>query len=315
MSYKKKILIFGIAGQDGSYLTKLLLKKKFKVYGVVQKRKKLNNFKILGIKGVKIFRADTNDFHQVKSIISSNIFIEIYYLSGVSSVSYSNTHSLKTIENNCRGIFNILESCKQLNRKPKIYNAASSECFGNAKKLINEKTPFNPLSPYALSKVINYYITEHYKKNFKFSVYTGFSFNHDSPLRPNSYALKKIINFAKNRNNQNKILQLGNIDISRDWGWAPEHVKFIYKILRLKKPHDFIIGTGKTMKLRKLINMIFEEYNLSTKKNLKINKNFIRKNDIIKNCADPKKLRKFFNDYPKTEVKNILNNLIHDKLY
>jgi GDPmannose 4,6-dehydratase len=314
----KKALIFGVSGQDGSYLARLLIEKNYLVYGTTRRKtKSITNFKKLKIKkkNYKIFKININNYKEVRRIIKISNCAEIYYLSGVSSVSYSNLYPLKCLEDNTKGIFNILESCKELKIKARIYNAASSECFGNVKNKIDEKTPFNPLSPYGLSKSINYYIANHYKKNFRLYVSTGFSFNHDSPLRPKEYVLKKIINFCKNKNHRYKKLGLGNVDISRDWGWAPEHVKFIYKILRLTKPNDFIIGTGKSCKLRKLVVMLFKKYNLDIKNNLYLDKTIFRKNDIIKNCSKPNKLKKFFKNFPKTPVKTVLDKLIENKYY
>jgi len=314
----KKALIFGVSGQDGSYLAKILIEKNYLVYGTTRGKKKyIINFKKLKIKKkkYKIFKINTNNYKEVKRIIKFCNCKEIYYLSGVSSVSYSNLYPLKCLEDNTKGIFNILESCRELKIKARIYNAASSECFGNIKNKIDEKTSFNPLSPYGLSKTINYYIASHYKKNFRLHVSTGFSFNHDSPLRPKEYVLKKIINFCKNKNSKYKKLQLGNVDISRDWGWAPEHVKFIYKILRLRKPNDFVIGTGKSYKLRKLIVMLFKKYNLDFKNNVDVNKNIFRKNDIIKNSSKPNKLKKFFKNCPNTTVMEVLDKLIENKYY
>jgi GDPmannose 4,6-dehydratase len=314
----KKALIFGLSGQDGSYLARLLIEKNYFVYGTTRRKKKnIINFKKLEIKkkNYKIFTINLNNYKEVKKIIKFCNCTEIYYLSGVSSVFYSNLHPLKCVEDNTKGIFNILESCRELKIKARIYNAASSECFGNIKNRIDEKTSFNPLSPYGLSKTINYYIANHYKKNFKLYVSTGFSFNHDSPLRPKEYVLKKIINFCKSKNSKYKKLRLGNVDISRDWGWAPEHVKFIYKILRLSKPNDFVIGTGKSYILRKLIITLFKKYNLDFKNNIDFCKKNFRKNDIIKNCSNPNKLKRFFKNYPKTSVKTILDKLIENKYY
>jgi GDPmannose 4,6-dehydratase len=315
MLYKKRALIFGISGQDGSYLAKLLLKKKYKVFGTVRKVRKLINFKILSLKNIKIFKVNIKNYNRVKEIIKYSRCSEIYYLSGVSSVQYSNFHALKTLEDNTKGFFNICEACRKLGIKVKIYNALSSECFGNKKKKrINEKTLFDPLSPYALSKTVNYYLANHFKNNFNLYISNGFSFNHDSILRPNNYLLKKIINFCKNKKKNIK-LELGNINVSRDWGWAPEHVKFIYKILKLKSAHNFIIGTGKTTRLKKLISIVFRRYKLNTNDNIKINKNFIRLNDIKENYSNPAKLKSFFGSVPSTKVENILDKLIKNEIY
>ena len=315
VSYKKKIaLIFGISGQDGIYLSKLLIDKNYTVIGTSRvKRNNISNFKKVGItKTIKIYKINPQNENEVKKIIKLTHCNEIYYFSGISSVSYSFKHPEETLIANTKGIINILESCRLINKKIKIYNAATGECFGSSKKSIDENSPFLPNSPYALSKTVNSHIVKNYRDNLGMWVINGFSFNHDSPLRPKNYILKKISDYVKRR--PNKKLEVGNINISRDWSWAPEHVNFIYKIMQLNKPEDFIIGTGHSEKLKNLINHFFILFNIK-KNNIKINKKFIRKDDIKFSCSNPKKLKKKFNAIPVINVKTIINNMISDKFF
>ena len=312
MLVKKRALIFGISGQDGSYLAKLLQNKNYLVFGTSRNLNRIRNFKKIDLTKIKVFKVNNNDYKQVLNTIKKSRCNEIFYLSGVSSVSLSNKFPFKTIFDNTNGLFNIYEACKKLNKNIKIYSASSSECFGNQKKKkINEQTPHAPLSPYALSKSINYHITKHYRNNVGLFCITGFSFNHDSILRPDNYVLKKVIKFCSNIKNTNKKIVLGNIKIMRDWGWAPEHVSFIYRVLQLKKPDDFVIGTGKSTSLKKIIKLIFKKYGFKISKNIKVDKRKFRKNDIKKNCADVSKLKLKLNDHPKTSLNDLIDKITY----
>ena len=308
-------LIFGITGQDGSYLSKLLLSKNFKVFGTTRKlKKKYPNFEKLKLNNskIKIFSLTKTSEGKITKIINKINCTHIFYLSGISSVAVSHIYRKKTLLVNTAGLVDILESCRKIKRKIKIYNASSSECYGDqGKKKINELTKFKPSSPYALSKVINYHITKNYRDNLGMWIANGISFNHDSPLRPNNFVFKKIINGVKKiKNKKIKYLELGNLNISRDWGWAPEHIKYIYKIIMKKNPSDYVIGTGTKTKLKVILKKIFKIKKLSLKKNLKINKKYFRPNDIISNCANIKKLKKNFNDYPNTNIDTIIEKFL-----
>ena len=313
--YKKKIaLIFGISGQDGIYLSKLLINKNYTVIGTSRKnRNKISNFQRIGIsKKIKVYKINPKNENEVKKIIKLTRCNEIYYFSGISSVSYSFNNLEETLFVNTKGLINILESCRIINKKIKIYNASTGECFGSSKKSFDENSSFSPNSPYALSKIVNSYLAKNYRDNLGMWVVNGFSFNHDSPFRPNSYILKKISNYLKTK--PKKKLEVGNINIRRDWSWAPEHVSFIYKIMQLKKPEDFIIGTGHSETLKNLINYFFEKFNIKRNK-IMINKKFIRRNDIKNSSSNPKKLKKKFNMLPATGVKTIVDNMINNKFF
>ena len=261
---------------------------------------------------IKIFSLTKTSEDKITKIINKINCTHIFYLSGISSVAVSHIYRKKTLLVNTSGLVDILESCRKIKRKIKIYNASSSECYGDqGKKKINELTKFKPSSPYALSKVINYHITKNYRDNLGMWIANGISFNHDSPLRPNNFVFKKIINGIKKiKNKKIKYLELGNLNISRDWGWAPEHIKYIYKIIMKTNPSDYVIGTGTKTKLKVILKKIFKIQKLSLKKNLKINKKYFRPNDIISNCANIKKLKKNFNDYPNTNIDTIIEKFL-----
>lgn len=313
MYYKnKRALIFGISGQDGVYLTKILIEKKFKVFGTSRIKKNIDKKLIkINIKdNIKIFKVNPEKFNEVQNVIKKSNCDYIFYFSGISSVFYSLSNEDKTINTNTLGFVNILEACRIINPSIKIYNAVSSECFGSSKKRADENSDFMPKSPYALSKVINAYLARNYRENLGMFVVNGFSFNHDSVFRPNGYILKKISDYM--RNNSKKKLRVGNINIIRDWGWAPEHMEYIYKVMQLKKSDDYIIGTGRSYKLKDLILHFFKKLKID-KKNLVINKKFLRKNDVKVSKSNPLKLKKKFKHLPDTDAFGLIENLINNK--
>jgi len=314
--FKKKALIFGINGQDGSYLARFLNIKNYKVYGTSRKKRKFLNLKKLNLNNkLTVFKVNPANAEEVKSVIKKTRCNEIYYFSGISSVNHSFYKPFETMNENTIGLFNILESCRELNFKGKIYNAGSSECFGNSTKKINELTPFNPVSPYGLSKVICHYLIKSYRENFGLWCCTGFSFNHESLLRTENFILIKIINTVKKiATNPKYRLRIGDINISRGWGWAPEFVEIFWKILQLKKPEDFIIGTGEKKKLKDLINYIFRKYNLNYKKYIILDKKFLRKNDIKQNCADNYKLLKTLKLKELKKCNFVIDKIFKNKL-
>ena len=319
---KKKALIFGITGQDGSYLAEFLIKKNYEVHGVKRRSSSINTGRIDHLyqdpheskKKLYLHYGDITDSTSVASIIKKIKPCEIYNLAAQSHVAVSFESPEYTANADALGALRILESIRLLGLKSqtKFYQASTSELFGNSNKFKqSEKTPFNPQSPYALSKVINAYLAMNYRNNLGIHVINGFSFNHDSSLRPDHFILKKIANYIKNKKSLRK-LEVGNINISRDWSWAPEHVDFIYKIMQLKKSDDYIIGTGKSVRLKNIIYYFFRKFNIK-KSMLVINKKYIRKHDIINSKSNPEKLKKIFKKLQKTDVFDLVNNLVNEK--
>ncbi|MDC3165294.1 GDP-mannose 4,6-dehydratase [Candidatus Pelagibacter sp.] len=239
------------------------------------------------------------------------IFFFNFYFSGVSSVSESLKNENLTIESNVTGLINILDAVNKTNKKIKVFNPISTDCFGDQKKSINENSKFDPSSPYALSKVINYYIGENYKNNLKLWVSNSFLSNHNSLLRNKKFIFGKIVNYInkKNMNSKRKLL-VGNIDIKRDWGWAPEFVKFIYLIMQTKKPKNYVIGTGKKRSLRLIINKFFKKYNYNYINYIKKDSNLIRPGESKENFVNPKLLKKTFKKIPSVSIDKIVDNLV-----
>ena len=314
----KRALIFGLRGQDGSYLSQLLLKKGYKVFGVSRSSNKIiKNLTTIKVnqKLIKIYKIKILNAKNVFNVIKKSRCDKIFFLSGITSVGYSIHNPIKTINTNTKYIFYILEACSKINKKIKIYNSISSECFGS-KKNISEKTKFNPQSPYALSKTISFYLTKYYRDTFKLWISNGILFNHESYLRPNNFVVKKIIkeiNKVKN-SNSNKII-LGNLNVSRDWGWAPEFVKYIYKISNLKKPEDFVIATGKTINIKELVSSFLKKININKKVFIIENQKFKRKNDIKFNSANTRKLVSRSKSKPRINSTKVLWKIYNKELF
>ena len=305
---KKKILIMGITGQDGSYLAKLFLNKKFIVHGTSrQKGDWAKNVKYLNISNkIRVYRTDKK-FNNLNKILSNN-YDYIFFLGGQSSVikSYGKLEH-ETYDSQIIPISIILEFIRlQKTKKSKFMYSSSSEIFGYQKKTkLNEKSKKNPQSPYGLSKLIGYEIVKSYREMFNLPVFTIIFFNHESILRNKDFIFRKVINYLKRRDFSEK-MNLGNLNIIRDWGSSEEYMQIIYKIIKHKKIEDYVLATGHSSKLREIIRLFFLKFNLNYKNYIKIDKKLFRKFDIRENYANIKKLRKIIKTYPKKKFLNLI---------
>jgi GDPmannose 4,6-dehydratase len=319
---KKKIksLIFGISGQDGSYLGHFLINKGHDVCGTTRNSSKnnLKNLARLGIlKKVKIIKCNIIDFLGVKKLIKTIKPDEIYYLCGKSSVTQSFNNPVDSFKSNTLGLLNVLDSVKKINKKIKVFNAVSGQFYGNRKDSVyNEKSYIDPQSPYGVSKASSFWLTKIFREWYGIKCCSGILFNHESPLRSNEFVTKKIINCSKLiKKGKLKYLYLGNINIYRDWGWAPEYVEAMYLMLRQKHPKDLVIGSGKRHSLRSFVYEVFRLLNIS-RSSLKINiKKLMRKRDIRTYKADPKLAKKILKWKAKTSFKQIIYKMVNEQLY
>ena len=319
---KKKIksLIFGISGQDGSYLSHFLINKEHDVCGTTRNSSKINlkNLVRLGIlKKVKIIKCNVIDFLGVKKLIKIIKPDEIYYLCGKSSVTQSFTNPVDSFKSNTLGLLNILDTVKKTNKKIKVFNAVSGQFYGNKKNSVyNEKSYIDPQSPYGVSKASSFWLTKIFREWYGIKCCSGILFNHESPLRSNEFVTKKIINCSKLiKKGKLKHLYLGNINIYRDWGWAPEYVEAMYLMLRQKHPKDLVIGSGKRHSLRSFVYEVFRLLNIP-RSSLKINiKKLMRKRDIRTYKADPKLAKKILKWKAKTSFKQIIYKMVNGQLY
>jgi len=309
---KNNILIYGITGQDGSYLAKNYLEKKYIIHGISRKKKGWNkNLKKLNILNkIKVFKVDKK--YKYLNNILKNKYKFIFFLGGQSSViaSYAKLEQ-QTYDSQILPLKIILENIrKRKQNKTKLMFAASSEIFGFHKtQKLNEQSVKRPISPYALSKLIGYEIVKSYREMFKLKVFSIIFFNHESILRNDEFIFKKISNYIK-KENFSKKLELGNIDVVRDWGSSEDFMRVLVKIMQNKKIEDFILATGSSVKLKKIIKYFFKKKNLDYRKFIRIKKKFLRKYEIKENYADISKLKKIIKDHP---IKNY-NNLV-DEFY
>lgn len=291
----KTALITGITGQDGSYLAKLLLKKGYKVIGLVRDISNiLAGLTYLGIKtDIEIVECDLLDKAQITDIILKYKPDEIYNLAAQSSVFQSYNDPIGTFTFNTISVFNTIEAIKKSEIAVKFYQASSSEMFGRVASLpITETTLVHPLSPYAISKVAAHYTCVNYRENYNMYISCGILFNHESYLRSNDFFVKKVIreSIAISKQKQTT-LQVGNIDIKRDFGYAPSYVEAMFLMLQQEKPSDFLICSGTSVSLREIIYYVFEKLSIDKSKCI-INEKFYRPTDIADIYGNNEKAKK-----------------------
>ena len=316
---KKTALILGASGQDGSYLSKFLLDKNYCIV-CASRDADINNFsnhKALNLSGdIKYATVNINEFTSILKALLKYKPTEIYNLAAQSSVGLSFEKPIETVESIICGTINILEAIRLSNMNIKFYNAGSSEAYGDhGMKRITENSTMNPQSPYAIAKSAAIQLVKMYRSSYNIFACTGILFNHESVLRGKSFVTKKIITTAvKIKKGLESELSLGNIDIYRDWGWAPEYVEAMWLILQQESPEDFIIATGKTFSLKDFVKHTFEYLNLDYKKFLKTNNNLLRPNDIRINKADPSKSLKILGWKAKSDMHSVIQKLLDEEI-
>ena len=231
-----------------------------------------------------------NDFRSVLTTLERYQPDEIYNLAGQTSVGLSFEQPLETMESIAGGTLNLLEAIRTVGRPVRLYNAGSGECYGDTQEDANEETPFRPRSPYAVAKASAHWLVRNYRESYQLFACNGILFNHESPLRPARFVTQKIVSSARQiaAGNGQK-LHLGNIHIQRDWGWAPDYVEAMWRILRMEKPDDFVIATGRTVSLEYFIRKVFENFALDWHDHVVTDPTLLRPSDILCSRADPSK--------------------------
>tara|TARA_Y100001968_G_scaffold325897_1_gene367943 strand:+ start:885 stop:1853 length:969 start_codon:yes stop_codon:yes gene_type:complete len=315
----KKALICGVSGQDGAYLARFLLNNKYNVVGT-SRNSESNSFSRLDKLGIKsdieYESMNLNDFRSVLQVIDSNKPNEIYNLAGQSSVARSFKFPMETMESINLATLNLLEAIKFLDNDIRFYNAGSSECFGESNgEPVKEDHPFRPRSPYAVAKASAYWATCNYREAYGIYASNGILFNHESPLRSDTFVTKKIVSSAvKIFLGSNNKLILGNLMIERDWGWAPEYVEAMWRILQHSVPDDFIVATGKTYPLQEFTKQVFEELDLNWKDHVILDKQFLRPSDLKSSMADPSKVKQELNWSAKLHMPEIVKKMVNYEL-
>lgn len=315
----KSALITGITGQDGAYLTKFLLNKGYKVIGTSRDAgiSNLANLKKLQIQDqVSMESMSPDDFNSVLHVLVKTKPDEVYNLAGQSSVGLSFEQPLETYESNMIGTLNLLEAIRFTNSKIKFYNAGSSECFGNTENcIVNEQSRFMPVSPYGVAKSAAFWQVDNYRKAYNLFSVTGILFNHESGLRPERFVTRKIIATAcRIYNGSHEKLSLGDLTIKRDWGWAPEYVEAMWKMLQHHEPIDFIIATGETNTLQDFVIEVFSQLNLNWEDHITVDKNLFRPSDLKLGKADPSMAKKLLSWESNVKLKELISILIKEEL-
>ncbi|WP_085238842.1 GDP-mannose 4,6-dehydratase [Mycobacterium europaeum] len=289
-----KALICGISGQDGAYLARLLLDKGYEVFGTSRDAQigGFGNLVRLGIRDrVHLESMAGKDFRSVLNVLRATEPDEVYNLAGQSSVGLSFEQPVETLESIAVGTINLLEAIRFLDKPIRFYSAGSSECFGDTEgHAATEQTPFRPRSPYAVAKSTAHWLVANYRAAYGLHASTGILFNHESPLRPERFVTKKIVAAAiRIARGERSRLMLGNIDIKRDWGWAPEYVDAMWRMLQQPKGSDFVIATGESHTLEEFADAAFGHVGLNWREHTDLSEALRRPSDLAEGRGDASK--------------------------
>ena len=310
----KKALIIGITGQDGAYLAQHLLAKGYAVTGSSRDvmASSFSNLITLGIyEQVKLISVSINDFRSVFNAIQSSDPDEIYNLAGQTSVGLSFEQPVEAIESIAIGTLNILEVIRVLGKSVRFYNAGSSECFGDTGSTpANEDTPFAPRSPYAVAKSTAKWLINSYRESYGLYACTGILFNHESSLRPERFVTQKIVMGAsKIKAGLIQKIELGNLDICRDWCWAPEYEEAMWLMMQQKEANDFVIATGRMEPLTYFVEKAFAYFDLDWQQYVEINSSFFRPNEIQYSVGNPQRAIELLKWSPPTDIDGVIQNM------
>jgi len=313
----KRALIFGVSGQDGAYLSRLLLDRGYEVHGT-SRDVELQSFRRLDQLGVrdrvKLHSASMRDFRNLLQLIGAIAPDEIYHLAGQTSVALSFSHPFEAIESIAQTQLLILEVVRYLGAPIRLYNAASSECFGDvaAGSASDESTPFVPRSPYATAKSTAHWLTVNYREAYGLFACSGILFNHESPLRSERFVTKKIARgVAEIAAGKKKRITLGDIGVARDWGYAPEYVEAMWRMLQHDTPEDFVIATGETHTLEEFVAAAFAELDLDWHEHVDIDRSLLRPSDIRYSRGDAEKAKRILGWEAKTRFRELVRILVN----
>ncbi|MEP7278881.1 MAG: GDP-mannose 4,6-dehydratase [Bacteroidota bacterium] len=313
----KTAIITGITGQDGAYLSKLLLEKNYRVIGLIRSTygSNLSRLKYLGLlEKVELIECDLGDLSQVLNIISSLKPAEIYNLAAQSSVSLSFQQPIGTISFNINSVLNFLEAIRLLNPAIRFYQASSSEMFGKVDQLpITEQTMVHPLSPYAISKVTGHYICINYRESYHLYTSCGILFNHESYLRGESFFIKKLIKGALDiYHGKRAFLEFGNLDIKRDFGWSEKYVEAMWLMLQQEKSDDYVIASGKSLSLREIVYYVFDKLGLK-RSQVQINSALYRPTEIQDIYGSSEKARMTLNWHYDMDFFSVIDLIMEEE--
>lgn len=336
---KKRALITGITGQDGFFLSQLLLDKDYEVYGIVRHstKSKLGNLKYLPaetLNKINIKYGDITDSGFIMQLFKETEFDEVYHLAAQSFVGYSFTNPKLTYDININGTLNILEAIKHHAPKTKMYFAATSELYGKVKEVPQtENTPFHPRSPYGISKLAGFWSVKHYREAYDMFCCSGILFNHESEMRGDEFVTQKIIKHIANneKNNKQEPLYLGNLDAKRDWGYAKDYVQGMWFMLQQERPDDYVLATNETYSIREFVEFSYEILDkkvdwvkgattldeigyVDNMPIIKISKDFYRPCEVDLLIGDYSKAYKQLNWQPKVKIRQLIKIMLEHQL-
>lgn len=316
---KRRALICGVSGQDGAYLAKLLIDKGYDVYGT-SRDAELSSFS--NLRSLEIFECvyrrsmSLMDFRSVLTVLSQVQPDEIYNLAGQSSVGLSFEQPVETMESICMGTLNLLEAVRFLGKGIKLYNASSSECFGDTGgRPADEQTPFKPRSPYAVAKSAAHWMVANYRDAYGLYACNGILFNHESPLRPSRFVTRKIVRAAcAIKLGQANLVRLGNLDIRRDWGFAPEYVDAMWRMMQLDSAEDFVIATGQSSSLQDFVVAAFEAAGLDWSQHVEFDSALTRPSEILYSAGNAGKARVVLGWRAKSLMRDVAQLMVGHEL-
>lgn len=314
----KTAIVTGITGQDGAYLSKLLLESGYRVVGLTRSyaTRYAYGLEYLGINNdIIIEECDLTDISQIINVFKTYQPVEVYNLSAQSSVSMSFKQPIGTVQYNIISVLNQLEAIMLINKDIKFYQASSSEMYGKVNDLpISENSILHPLSPYAISKAAAHWLCVNYRESYGLFVSCGVLFNHESYLRSSNFFIKKVIKESiAIKNGQQDVLKVGNIDIKRDFGYAPKYVEAMYLMMQHETPGDYIVCSGKSITLRTIIEKLFEKLDISLDK-LVIDPNLYRPTDIENTYGSNEKAKTELNWKYDIDFEEVIGLLVDEEI-
>lgn len=316
---KRRALICGISGQDGAYLAEALLRRDYDVWGTSRDAEmaSFHNLDRLGIRSqIHLVSLNLRDSAQAFRLIQQLRPGEVYNLAAQSSVGLSFEQPVETIESIIPAAVNLLEAIRLTGAETRVYNAGSTECFGDTCGLAADETsPFRPTSPYAVAKAATYWIVANYRDAYKLFACTGILSNHDSPLRPARFVTRKIVRAAAEiSRGVSRRLSLGNLDIERDWGWAPDYVEAMWLMLQRPEPEDFVVATGQSYSLREFVETAFRCVDLDWRDHVDVDQHLLRPTDIERSRFSPVKAHELLHWKPSRTMPEIVRAMVEAEL-
>lgn len=315
----KRALIFGIGGQDGAYLAGLLLAKGYEVHGTsrdasVARFEGLHRLQL--IDKLRLHSANLTDFRSVSTVLQAVRPDEIYNLSAQSSVHLSFEQPTETLNSIATATLNLLEAVRLTGGAPRLYNASTAEMFGDTEgKAVNEEAAFRPRSPYAISKAAAHWFVESYRNGYGLYACSGILFNHESPLRNERFVTQKIVRAAVDIKSGSRLrLKLGNISIVRDWGWAPEYVDAMWRMLQSSTPDDYVIATGVASSLQDFVQAAFSQCGLDWRDHVDSDPALLRPYEVGCTVGSARKAAERLGWQARSKMPDVVSKLVEAEL-